>query len=215
VALFSRRHSSRSFPQVEAGPPQQDPIVYLDVPYAQKDEAKTLGARWDATARRWFVPAGIDSPSFSRWLPDQGRRSESEQARKQDEMVGVAVVGLPRACYRCGSSTTSVVGILVPPHLSLDPHGFVELEFCSESLAHVLNEMPDRVRHRVGRVRRRTSRVRPDGYIANGCFACDALQGSFPLREELTEFLADRGAYEDLVIAHVQLPVSAIPSWYE
>lgn len=43
--------------------------TYLNVPYAQKDEAKKLGARWDATARQWYVPDGIDTTPFKRWLP--------------------------------------------------------------------------------------------------------------------------------------------------
>lgn len=45
--------------------------TYLNVPYAQKDEAKALGARWDNSQRKWYVPAGIAVESFSRWLPDQ------------------------------------------------------------------------------------------------------------------------------------------------
>lgn len=30
--------------------------LWLDVPYAEKDEAKAAGARWDPAARRWFAP---------------------------------------------------------------------------------------------------------------------------------------------------------------
>lgn len=30
--------------------------LWLDVPYPEKDEAKAAGARWDATARRWYAP---------------------------------------------------------------------------------------------------------------------------------------------------------------
>lgn len=30
--------------------------VWLDVPFGEKDEAKALGARWDAGARRWYAP---------------------------------------------------------------------------------------------------------------------------------------------------------------
>jgi hypothetical protein len=29
---------------------------WLDVPYAQKDQAKAAGARWDPQARRWYAP---------------------------------------------------------------------------------------------------------------------------------------------------------------
>lgn len=45
--------------------------TYLNVPYAQKDEAKALGARWDNNQRKWYVPAGIAVEPFSRWLSEQ------------------------------------------------------------------------------------------------------------------------------------------------
>lgn len=41
--------------------------VFLNVPFAEKDEAKRLGARWDATRRKWYVPHGVDAEPFSRW----------------------------------------------------------------------------------------------------------------------------------------------------
>ncbi len=43
------------------------PKTYLNVPYAQKDAAKVLGARWDAAAKKWFVPAGKDIALFAQW----------------------------------------------------------------------------------------------------------------------------------------------------
>ncbi|HEX4830424.1 MAG TPA: DUF5710 domain-containing protein [Trebonia sp.] len=36
--------------------------IWLDVPYAEKDQAKAAGARWDAAARRWYAPRpGMDA----------------------------------------------------------------------------------------------------------------------------------------------------------
>lgn len=41
---------------------------WLDVPYAEKDEAKAAGARWDSGARRWFaLRPGV--PELRRWAP--------------------------------------------------------------------------------------------------------------------------------------------------
>lgn len=40
----------------------------LKVPFAEKDEAKQLGARWDAAKKKWYVPLGTDLAPFSRWL---------------------------------------------------------------------------------------------------------------------------------------------------
>lgn len=41
----------------------------LNVPYAEKDAAKALGARWNAGLRKWYVPAGIELAPFAAWLP--------------------------------------------------------------------------------------------------------------------------------------------------
>ena len=40
----------------------------LNVPYADKDRAKALGAHWNREEKRWVVPAGQDLVPFSTWL---------------------------------------------------------------------------------------------------------------------------------------------------
>lgn len=49
-----------------------DSKIYLNVPFAQKDEAKALGARWDAVEKKWFVPADKDVTLFARWQAESG-----------------------------------------------------------------------------------------------------------------------------------------------
>lgn len=49
-----------------------DSKTYLNVPFAQKDEAKALGARWDAVQKKWFVPAEKDITLFTRWHAEPG-----------------------------------------------------------------------------------------------------------------------------------------------
>jgi exodeoxyribonuclease VII large subunit len=44
-------------------------VQYIDVPYREKDAAKSLGARWDRDASCWYVPAGVDLAPFAKWLP--------------------------------------------------------------------------------------------------------------------------------------------------
>ena len=41
--------------------------TYLNVPFAQKDAAKALGAKWDAVNKKWYVPAGKDITLFAKW----------------------------------------------------------------------------------------------------------------------------------------------------
>lgn len=49
--------------------PNISKIVFLNVPYAQKEKAKLLGAKWDANKRKWYVPIGIEVAPFISWLP--------------------------------------------------------------------------------------------------------------------------------------------------
>lgn len=42
-------------------------MLFLNVPYAQKDEAKALGARWNANEKKWYVPNSVDTTPFLRW----------------------------------------------------------------------------------------------------------------------------------------------------
>jgi exodeoxyribonuclease VII large subunit len=43
--------------------------TYLTVAFVQKEQVKALGARWDAAARQWYVPSGLELAPFAEWLP--------------------------------------------------------------------------------------------------------------------------------------------------
>lgn len=45
--------------------------TFLTVAFREKDAAKALGARWDGTERRWYVPEGLELAPFAAWLPAQ------------------------------------------------------------------------------------------------------------------------------------------------
>lgn len=42
--------------------------IYLNVPYKEKGIAKLLGAKYDGEKKKWFIPKGIDTKNFSRWM---------------------------------------------------------------------------------------------------------------------------------------------------
>ncbi len=71
--------------------------VWLDVPFAERDDAKVLGAYWDQTARRWFDPrpptAGLD-----RWAvrPDVPDLLPGEDRTVGD---GLFVDIVPKSCW--------------------------------------------------------------------------------------------------------------------
>lgn len=41
----------------------------LKVPFAEKDQAKKLGARWDAARKLWYVEGKDELAPFARWSP--------------------------------------------------------------------------------------------------------------------------------------------------
>lgn len=42
-------------------------MIYLNVPFAEKDQVKAAGAKWDRRAKKWYVPEGITPEGFQRW----------------------------------------------------------------------------------------------------------------------------------------------------
>ncbi len=47
----------------------QNSRILLEVPFAEKDEAKRLGACWDPAIRKWYVPTWKETGPFKKWLP--------------------------------------------------------------------------------------------------------------------------------------------------
>jgi hypothetical protein len=43
--------------------------LYLNVPHADKEAAKKLGARWDAETKGWWIPSTYEREEFLKWLP--------------------------------------------------------------------------------------------------------------------------------------------------
>lgn len=42
--------------------------IALKVPFSEKDQAKALGARWNAESKHWYVPQGVESAPFEKWF---------------------------------------------------------------------------------------------------------------------------------------------------
>jgi hypothetical protein len=45
------------------------PRIDLDVPFAEKDEAREAGAWWDGNRKVWYIPDGIDPFPLRKWFP--------------------------------------------------------------------------------------------------------------------------------------------------
>jgi hypothetical protein len=54
--------------------------VNLKCPYSDKDEAKSLGARWDVARKTWYVIDPEDLTVFSKWLGDLIKQAPEKKA---------------------------------------------------------------------------------------------------------------------------------------
>ena len=97
-------------------------MLFLTVPYAEKDEAKALGARWNPTKRRWYVPDGVAPAAFAKWAgpgddtsndgaaPAKSGRVDSYQGKT---IVGANYVALEHDCNPfepCAQCTSALAG---------------------------------------------------------------------------------------------------------
>ena len=180
-----------------------DPVTMIEVPFAEKDDAKALGARWDPDARSWYVPAGRDPALFAHWMP--------RPVPLDGPTIPARLLGQSERCYRCAARGAALTGILVAPRYSLDPSGFISFDSVAGVLAALVNGTVLAERYYIGHIRMRCSQAQPGGYVANACWSCDTLWGSFPLQEAVTEYLAGGGAYTRLVIGELAFPVSGLP----
>ncbi|MHC1559420.1 DUF5710 domain-containing protein [Actinomycetospora sp. C-140] len=90
---------------------------WLDVPFAEKDDAKAAGARWDWRARRWYAPRpGV--PELARWLPASRTPADGVPA------AGAAdgpVAGAARPATEPGGSATEPAGSAAEPAEPAEP----------------------------------------------------------------------------------------------
>lgn len=144
----------------------------------------------------------------------------ASSAQARHACMSVALLGLPRRCWRCRRPTIALVG--------LRPAGAAdagELVTCEEEpvLAVVAGVLPEQARQAagVGVVKPRYSRTAGRWYLSNGCVWCDALLGEYFLyTEQLPMAMAERGlaglveiAVADLTAEQVQVVLEYGTTW--
>ncbi|MEU8786541.1 hypothetical protein [Streptomyces sp. NPDC048637] len=107
------------------------------------------------------------------------------------------VLGLHRACWKCGSDTTCVAG-LYPARPARGYCGLFTTENArAMALGVQLLEQNGRA-DLAAPVKSRYSRTMREQQLTNGCQYCDALQGNFPVQEEAFARVAAAGGADGL-----------------
>ncbi|MDO8263725.1 MAG: DUF5710 domain-containing protein [Gallionella sp.] len=80
--------------------------IDLKVPFAEKDAAKALGARWDADRKIWYVKDVADLTAFMRWIPDLKAATGGPKLQATD----------------IGNATAKLADGIMPGPATLAPH---------------------------------------------------------------------------------------------
>lgn len=73
-----------SEPQEPAMSEPRQPRTYIAVPFAEKNEAKIAGAKWDRSAKSWYIPEGVDPAGLAKWV---GKAAAPAEISPQEEFA--------------------------------------------------------------------------------------------------------------------------------
>lgn len=159
------------------------------VPFAEKDEAKALGVRWDGVARVWYIPADKDSAPFDRWLP----KVVEPDVRAQNYYISQSST----PCWKC-EGITRVYGFILSGFYEVsewieggdddDEGTIVWDEWTDTTVLSYVRGLPDAVLQRVKLVSPHwymdSSRTVSEPYLMNHCEHCKAKLGDFETIQE-------------------------------
>lgn len=188
--------------------------LYLNVPYAEKDEAKALGARWNPRVKKWYVDTQPENYSkFSRWI-----------LRDTDEaMIAlnyIYVIEAEQSCWKCGM-VTPVIGLGIGEHINIYEEENKDKVFHDEPyegkstfeeeihLAWASHEedIPPRLLIYLKQnyfVRTQYSRTIRASCFANYCKFCGALQGNWFLFDEPDSVLSSCVPDEETLVERMR-----------
>lgn len=155
--------------------------LLLNVPYAEKDEAKALGAKWNPELKKWVAPDCKTYKDFKKWI------AGPEGYHKIVLLNNVYVVVGYRQCFKCRKSVP-VIGFGRKDYLTMSPNRCNSYSYENKlRLMSFFEPMPERLLKFVQenyRFEKRYSKTVGGEYFASVCPNCDMLQGKFYLFNE-------------------------------
>lgn len=190
--------------------------LYLNVPYAEKDEAKALGARWNPRIKKWYVDTSREQYiKFAKWI----LRDTDDAIIATDHIF---VIEGEQPCWKCHQSTR-VVGLGVSEYIHIfDAGDGPQYEGVEDDpdkelhLAWVDREecVPPKLRKYLMEkysVKTGYSKTLQGKCFANHCDHCGALQGNWFLFNEPDSPLMLMVYDDELVEQAGKLKIFGIP----
>jgi len=153
-------------------------MLYINVPFSEKEEAKILGARWNSEKKMWYIRDRYDYPKFQKWIL-------GDDDRCIILCDNYFIVEAPHTCFRCKNSTP-VIGFGIESHCKFWAKGiFVGDPWpeynCDEvGIASYINPIHENI---LGYLKEKYnyyydySKFAETHYYANHCNSCGVIQG--------------------------------------
>jgi hypothetical protein len=173
--------------------------TYLMVPFAEKDSAKALGARWDQARKSWYVPEGVEPSPFRQWLPSAEKTGVGGELAS--DLDGYDVVGQVNEefdvmavrgpfytaessaiCWSCKTRTR--VAALAAAGASFDGEPYAETVIVS-NVRKVAPDLGAALATACPLYRVDSSKQAGGRYYMNHCEKCGAKIGDFFLHQEV------------------------------
>jgi antirestriction protein ArdC/phage/plasmid primase-like uncharacterized protein len=79
----------KDLPDPEREANMSDKRTYINVDYKERAEAKALGAKWDGRdgVKSWFVPPGVETKPFEKWMGDKSVSEDAVPAKAADDQA--------------------------------------------------------------------------------------------------------------------------------
>ena len=156
-------------------------MLILNIPYKEKDEAKTLGAKWNSNIKKWYIQNRKDYCRFYKWIITEGNIIVCNN---------LYVLEGKQKCFKCGNETR-VIGFGIEDfydfgYCDIDNRGSKEVEYQSGviRLAGRINPIPKQILTYLQNnynYKIRYSKTTNESHINNCCDNCNVLQGNFYL----------------------------------
>ena len=161
--------------------------IILEVPYKDKDQAKTLGAKWNPELKKWYITDKQDSTLFANWI-----KKPLTELKIIDNVKASAyyVAENKIYCYRC-KHQAKVFGILIcSPYQYCDTDDLNDFEtYNTDAFIYYIHQISTETLQEIKKFATNSyymdfSQIINRRYLMNHCEHCDAPFGDFWLYGE-------------------------------
>ncbi len=151
----------------------------INVPFSEKDKAKSIGARWNSQQKTWYIPNNIKCfKLFHKWMP----------------IIDFNVIIRnytyicfnSRKCWKCGSKTPVIAisgKIFDVKDTDTDWESFKQFEFFY-NIEYIPEELSNIISKHFPFLKIGYSQTLGSSYWLNHCIKCNAIQGDYYNLEE-------------------------------